>query len=252
MREHRLEVVLDRGLAGHVGARLARERAPHRRRVALRVLEVERRVDLAVEERRRRRAASPACAPGTSARRRRGALRAAGRRARADDDREDPVGPLAEVALEELAGAVGLGARDGERVREVRRQRDAARTPTTSTASQASSTAHGSGGRRVSSARARRESNPQAGSVASAVRRWPRGHDTRGMRKLLILLVPAPPSRCPDGGRVADGAARADPRVRGLPRVGARRTGPLGASHTVVLKPGGKIEIRVNCPMAST
>jgi len=50
VREHRLEVVLDRRLAGDVRARLPGERASHRRRVALRVLEVERRVDLAVEQ----------------------------------------------------------------------------------------------------------------------------------------------------------------------------------------------------------
>ena len=50
VRQHRLEVVLDRRLAGDVCVRLARERAAQGRRVALRVLEVERRVDLTVEE----------------------------------------------------------------------------------------------------------------------------------------------------------------------------------------------------------
>ena len=107
VREHGLEVVLDRRLAGHVRARLARERAPHGRRVALRVLEVERRVDLAVEEaavgaQLRRRAR-----PGRASRRRRGAVcaRARGRCGRAEDDGEDAVGPLAEVVLEDLARA---------------------------------------------------------------------------------------------------------------------------------------------------
>jgi hypothetical protein len=40
--------------------------------------------------------------------------------------------------------------------------------------------------------------------------------------------------------------------MRGCHVWGTADSRELGASHTVVLKPGGKIEIRVSCPMAFT
>ena len=102
-----------------------RERAPHGRRVALRVLEVERRVDLAVEEtavgaQPRRVRAGHELRGGVEAPLRCGEVGAV----RAEDDGEDPVGPLAEVVLQDLARGVGLRAGDGERVREMLGQRD--------------------------------------------------------------------------------------------------------------------------------
>ena len=139
VREHGLEVVLDRGLAGHVRARLARERAPHRRRVALRVLEVERRVDLAVEEaavgaQLRRVRAGHELRGGVEAPLRCGEVGAV----RAEDDGEDAVGPLAEVVLEDLARRVGLRAGTVKVFERCFGSAIAARTPTTSTASQTS------------------------------------------------------------------------------------------------------------------
>ena len=72
------------------------------------------------------------------------------------------------------------------------------------------------------------------------------------MRKLVLLLgiwvaFVAIPS-----------AVAASPTVRlalihvlhGCHEWGTADSRPLGASHTVVLKPGGRIEIRVSCPMA--
>ena len=125
--EDRLEIVLDRGLAGDECRGRAAERAPEPRRVALRVLEVERRVDVGVEdaagrlELRRvagghgaRRRGEPAREPG--------AQRAVGGVPHLEDDGEDAVGPLAEVVGEDRARPVAVRAGHVEGVREQRRE----------------------------------------------------------------------------------------------------------------------------------
>jgi hypothetical protein len=122
-REDRLEVVLDRRRARDVRPRAAGERAANRVRVALRVLEVERRVDLAVEDAvtdlhaRRvtgghelRRAHEPGVCCRT--------VGFAG----GEDDREHAFGPFPELAFQDEARTVGVAVGDGEDVREQRAQ----------------------------------------------------------------------------------------------------------------------------------
>jgi hypothetical protein len=117
--------VLDRRLPGDEGrrARPRGQRVSQRLRVALRVLEVERRVDLAEDDAASgsedvevpgrddvRRALEPC--PET------GAQRGVGRVRDAEDDGEGAVGPVAEMPREDRPRAVGVGAGNLERVRE--------------------------------------------------------------------------------------------------------------------------------------
>ena len=123
--EGAVQVVLDRRLPGYVGRRaaLGAKLLPERLGPALRVLQVERGLDVAVEDAdaladRPRVAgghdAGRGCEPGG----RRGALR----RLRAKDDGERPVRPLGVAPLEDRACPVGVRARYGKRVREQGRE----------------------------------------------------------------------------------------------------------------------------------
>jgi hypothetical protein len=103
----------------------------------------------------------------------------------------------------------------------------------------------------VSSARARRDTNPQAGSVASADSPRAGVAETRSVRKLLICLVAGV-------ALAVIPAAAASPTVR-LTLIHVMRgchmwanadSRPFGAKHTLLLKHGSKIEVRVSCPMA--
>jgi hypothetical protein len=128
--EDRVQVVLDRSLAGHVGRHpvAPREGAQDTVRVALRVGDAQRRDDVAVQHmgatRRERewtprrhllgRASHRRLQPATQCR--------IGRVGNLQDDRERAVAAVAVVVLEDRAGPLGVGARHREGVREQRRE----------------------------------------------------------------------------------------------------------------------------------
>ena len=120
-REHRVEVRLHGGLAGDERRGRAAQSSSQRRCVVLRVLEVERGADLGEHDPVR-------VLHGPRVPRRHVACRAvearlqAGGAPRSEDDRERPVGPNAEVRLQELPGVVGFSSRDRKRAGQERRQ----------------------------------------------------------------------------------------------------------------------------------
>ena len=124
-REDAVEVALDRRLPGHICRHSARgaERAADRVRVPLRVLQVECRLDVAPEDPapgpERARVAgrdhaggAPEAPSGVLA------LGRIGGPGGVEDNDEGPVGALAEAARQDRRRAVGIRARDGERVGE--------------------------------------------------------------------------------------------------------------------------------------
>ncbi len=273
--EHRVEVVLESRLSRHERRRPAGpvQRAPQRLRPRLRVLEVERGRDVAVED----PAAGVKWTLEVARRHRRGRRRQLAaqprpeRRVRrvphAEDDGEDAVRALAEVALEDRPRLLRLAARHCERGREPARERDrgggAGREhgepggeDEASASEDAASPARGHPQTVARGPAVPSVATPQTRSVASAVPAAPRGPDNGGMRRLLLwLAVAAALVAVPTAG-----AAIASPAVRltivhvlrGCHSWGTVDSQELGPTRAIVVKRGTRLQIRVNCVMDFT
>jgi hypothetical protein len=125
-REDRIEIVLDRRLSGHDRGRGTAQRRADERRVALRVRQVERRVDFP-EEQAAATAELARVGAGDDARSRGeppskiGACRRI-RMSNAKHRDERAIRPVAELVRKDRARPLGVGAGDSERVREQRCQ----------------------------------------------------------------------------------------------------------------------------------